>query len=131
MNTQVIKNHQTGHEFRMRLVNQGDAYGLGMQLTHENADPMVEFYDAAYDFDTSPEGEVLGQYVSRYNLSTLTGEDGWSPSIFDAGLGLNLEGGVPAWTIDAKGMADVKEALIEMGAIAPEPSTVTELGTPC
>ncbi len=122
MNTQLIKNHLTGREFRVRLVNQGDAYGLGMQLTHEEADPLVEFYDATYDFDVSPEGEVLGQFVGRYYLSTLCGEDGLSKSIFDGKSGLNLDGGVDVWSIDAQGIEEARRALVEMGVLEPSPS---------
>jgi len=129
MNTQLIKNHQTGREFRVRLVNQGDAYGLGMQLTHDEPDPLVEFYDATYDFDVSPEGEVLGQFVGRYYLSTLCGEDGLSKSIFNGKSGLNLDGGVDVWSIDAQGVEEARRALVEMGALEPDATLGSPLAT--
>lgn len=135
MNNQLIKNHETGREFRIRLVNQGDAYGLGMKLTHDKPDPLVEFYDATYDFDTSPEGEVLGQFVGRYYLSTLCGEDGLSKNIFDGKSGLNLDAGIDAWWIDAAGIEETRLALIDMGALepsaAPEDVSTPDCGGPC
>ncbi len=130
MNTKSVKNHTTGREFRVRIVNQGDAYGLNMQLTHDEANPLVEFYDATHDFDKSPEGEVLGQFISRYYLSTLLGKGFFSTNIFEEGLGLNLDAGVPAWGIDAAGISEVKEALIEMGAIEPDLTPIVEQDGP-
>lgn len=48
----------------------------------------VEFYDAHYRFTQ------WGQFVTRYNADQITGKD--------RSRGLDLDGGVPAWSIDAK-----------------------------
>src|SRR5690606_39865054 len=47
----------------------GDSYGLNGCLIHEENDPMIEFYDTRYHLSNDWEG--LGQFVSRYYLSTL------------------------------------------------------------
>ena len=63
---------ENGITFNVRRVNQGDKYGLDNCLTHEDVLPLIEFYDARYPFDKDEHGNVLGQFVSRYNLSVLT-----------------------------------------------------------
>lgn len=97
-----IKNHETGIPFTVRLVEKGDRYGLRNCLVHNEDEPLVEFYDARYPFCSDPEGNVLGQFVSRYNLTILTGEHEFSSGGI-AGRGINLHGGEPNWQIDAKG----------------------------
>jgi len=94
MSIQDIEN-ESGQPFRMRVVNNGDKYGRDMCLTHSEDNPLIEFYDRRYSHDVDPEGTPLGQFVSRYYLSTLVGEDGFrsTRSIFEAGEGLNLDGG--------------------------------------
>jgi hypothetical protein len=115
-----IENSETGNKFRVRLVEKGDRYGLDMCQSHDEDDPLVEFYDARHDHAVDPNGVQLGQFVSRYYLSTLTGKDRWNKeSIFASGHGLNLDGGVPDWSIDGAGMAQAGKALIEMGALEP------------
>lgn len=52
--------------------------------------PVVAFYDRRYDFDTH------GQFVSDYDRETLLERHG--------GYGLNLDGGVPNWSVDASAM---------------------------
>ncbi len=69
----------------VRVVHPGDAYGLDDVLTNDGDEAMVEFYDARY-----PHTEH-GQFVSRYNLSTLNGH---AP-----GTGIDLDGGIPDWSV--------------------------------
>lgn len=95
MKTEIIHNTATGRAFKMRFVPQGERYGRRMCLTHDEATPMVEFYDTAHPFDVAPDGEALGQFVSRYSIGTIIAEDS---------RGLNLHGGEPAWQIDSHGM---------------------------
>ena len=81
----------------MRIVHQGDSYGLRYGLVHNLEQPMAEFYDAAYV--GNPNFDPLGQFVSRYMLSTLTD--------YRVGLsehGLNLDGGVPTWRLSGTQM---------------------------
>ena len=94
----TIRNTVTGIPFTMRLVRKGDGYGRGLGITHDKDEPLVEFYDARYACDRSEErGGEYGQFVSRYYVKTL--RNGQTPL-----QGLNLDGGVDAWTIDAAGM---------------------------
>lgn len=81
--------------FNVRIVREGDRYGFNDCLVHDQAEPLVEFYDAKADSAFGPRG----QFVSRYLLSTL-----WRcPSD-----GLQLEGGVPALKISENGMKEVR-----------------------
>ena len=75
--------------FNVRVVSNGDLYGLNDCLKHEG-EPMVEFYDARYE---GPTFGPRGQFVSRYYISTLAEHP--------ANIGLNLQGGVPAWSMPA------------------------------
>jgi hypothetical protein len=103
--------------FTMRVVGDGDAYGKGMALTHAGPDPIVEFYDRRWDHDVDPDGERLGQFISRYRLSTLMepGRDG--TTVFDTGIMLD---GSNAWQVSAAGMADCLRALMDADII-PDP----------
>jgi hypothetical protein len=89
-----------GRVFALRVVNQGDAYGRNGCMTHDEAAPMVEFYDTTYagecpDIFTGH----LGQFVSRYYVSTLMDTD---PT-----RALALDGGIPEWTVTADSLAQV------------------------
>lgn len=53
--------------------------------------PVVAFYDRRYDFDTH------GQFVADYGRETLLERH-------SKGWGLDLDGGVPNWTVDASAM---------------------------
>jgi hypothetical protein len=86
-----------GVEFNVVVVPPGAAYGLEDRLTNDKGKPLVEFYDARYDFWEH------GQFVSRYYAETLLP---WS------GTGLNLDGGVPAWTLEAAPMREAMAAVV-------------------
>lgn len=82
------KNPVTGEmiPWVVRVVTKGDHYGrYNGTLVHMKDDPLVEFYDARYDHGN------LGQFVTRYYLSTLL--DGENHAH------LSLDGGVDAWTV--------------------------------
>jgi hypothetical protein len=91
----------TVDKFNVRVVNKGDKYGLNNVLTHNEDKPLVEFYDVRY-----PHTE-FGQFVSRYYVSTILGDDGYGPK--DSGL--NLHGGVPEWTVSERHMDIVRAYL--------------------
>lgn len=91
--SQTLEIKSRGIPFNVRIVQQGDNYGLNNCLTHESKEPLVEFYDQRY-----PHTE-FGQFVSRYNITTLLKREN--------NLGLDLDGGIPDWKIDAKEMNDV------------------------
>lgn len=84
-----------------RLVRPGEGYGKWDEKNHEflsgnqSNELVVEFYDARYNHA----GPIEGQFISRYNLSTLeeVGQD----------RGLCLDGGVPDWNIGKKEFGEV------------------------
>lgn len=88
-----------GRAFNVRHVPAGSGYGRDYAV--ENDEAMIEFYDAtnlrlpdeSKGYDQSM---AHGQFVSRYHISTLRDH----PS----GVGLNLDGGVSAWSVDAQSM---------------------------
>lgn len=82
--------------FIVRIVNNGDGYGLGDTVRHTLSDPLVEFYDG--DQDPAKFG-LRGQFVTRYLLSTLM-EDRYTLS--DGGL--RLDAGLSDWRITPAGM---------------------------
>lgn len=86
--------------FNVRLVRKGDAYGLEDCLTHDKPDPLVEFYDASWENQRG--FGPRGQFVARYYARTL----------LDHGpYGLSLQGDIPAWSISAEQMSQVKQWL--------------------
>lgn len=85
-----------GRTFNVRMVFEGDRYGLNDCLTHDNDKPLVEFYDATQD--PKKFGE-RGQFVSRYYVETLTDS---LVSRKCKVYGFSLLGGVDAWTLDAE-----------------------------
>jgi len=87
--------------FNVKIVSNGESYGLNNCLTHEKDDPLVEFYDTRY---ANRKGfGPKGQFVSRYYLSTLLERmDGY---------GLDLMGYEPSWKIDRKAMKVVMSFL--------------------
>jgi len=91
---------ETGRPWRMWFVRQGDRYGRDRCLTHQEAEPLVEFYDRENAGRTFPDE---GQFVSRYYLSSLLKRGG--------GM-LNLDGGVEVWRISAEGMRVVMRHVV-------------------
>lgn len=87
-----IRNASTGIVFTMRLVPKGERYGLRNVLKHDGDTPLIEFYDSRHAFDQDPEGEMLGQFVARYDVETLMK----APN-----AGLMLDGGNrEVWALD-------------------------------
>jgi len=85
----------------VRAVMAGDGYGQweygtqGFALTHGKEEPLVEFYDTR-GTTFQPFG---AQFVSRYYLSTLLERSSTA--------GLDLQGGVPSWSISAEALQQV------------------------
>jgi hypothetical protein len=98
----VIIENSRGKKFLIRVVRQGDRYGLDDCLTHDKGEPMIEFYDLTYTEKFGPRG----QFVSRYNAATLA----------DHGpAGLDLQGDVPGWKVDAAALAPVLKLAASLG----------------
>lgn len=76
--------------WRVVMLHRGDRYGRDDCLVHHGDEPLVEFWDLANAGETMPDE---GQFVSRYYLSTMLEHE--------EGLGLCLQGDVPAWTLSA------------------------------
>lgn len=89
-----------GLSFAVRLVEKGDKYGRNLCLPHDEDRPMVEFFDMRY-----PHTE-LGQFVSRYYADTLM-KHGFR-------RGLDLDSGVPDWSVDGDAMVYVIQWLSEV-----------------
>jgi hypothetical protein len=120
------ENLSTGIPFNVRVIQPGDAYGKNHDQIHEGDDPMVEFFDARYDFHKSEDGKILGQFVSRYYLSTLEGKDGFtSVSPIHDGTGIDLHGGVDEWTVDSDYIRGLSDFLREHGVIGMDPVSST------
>lgn len=84
----VVVTNDEGRAFSVVVVLEGERYGLNDCLTHDKADPLVEFYDMTGDDRAFTGG--------RYYLSTLAGEDQW---FRQPGEGLDLNGGVRDWSV--------------------------------
>ena len=88
--------------FNTKIINTGDRYGRADCLTNDGA-PMIEFYDPRYQHGP------LGQFVSRYYVSTILERDTG---------GLALQGDVPEWTVSAHDMAEIRVWLRKMKVAA-------------
>ena len=112
---------ETSQMWTLRILKKGMKYGRKMCLTHDKDKPIVEFYDANYTgemmekFAKNPDGELLGQFVSRYYIETLLGNDGGDP--IGTGRGLCLDGGVDKWNISESAMNTVAEFLESYNSI--------------
>lgn len=87
--------------FNVRIVRQGDRYGLDGCLvygpgdnTFRMSDPLVEFYDTRH---IGPLFTPIGQFVTRYYLSTLL-----APRHGGREGAMQLDGGVPSWTLSSQ-----------------------------
>ena len=84
-----IVTNDKGRKFGVRVVKKGDRHGRNDCLTHDKADPLIEFYDMSAD---PKKFGPRGQFVSSYYASTL--------AYMRDGTGLRLHGGVPEWEVD-------------------------------
>ena len=85
-----VKN-SAGRRFRISVLRKGDRYGLNKVLTWDTEEPGVEFYDLTHEkFGTE------GQFVTRYYWRTL--------ETHTPGVGLDLDGGEPVWSLDGECM---------------------------
>jgi len=103
MSSEIVVRNAEGHlpssgrSFLVRVVENGERYGLNDKLVHVDREPLLEFYDQKYAGD--PRFGDRGQFVSRYYAHTLAG--GCS--------GLDLDFGVAAWKVDAAAMVAVRK----------------------
>lgn len=90
-----------GLVLNVKRVDPGEYWGRNQCM--KATQTLIEFWDARYS-NFGP----LGQFISNYNLSTLVGHDPME--------GINLDGGVPDWEIDA---AALRLALWEVAGLIP------------
>ena len=108
-NSKIIIKNDEGNEFLIKIISENENYGLNDSLTHDNVDPLVEFYDYEYSIarGNNKFGED-GQFVSRYYLSTLLANRE------NEDKGICLDGGIPKWNIDSDSMSLVVDWLEEI-----------------
>ena len=104
----TIWNTENKRAFTIRIVEKSDKYGRDMCLTHDESEPLVEFYDASYDFTKDLDGRVLGQFIGRYYISTLAGSYNGSH-----GLCLDLSD-CECWSIDKTSMKLINDWLVDV-----------------
>ena len=64
--------NERNQPWTIRIVEEGDKYGRDDCLTYEKEEPVIEFYDGENLFDKQEsDGTMLGQFVSRYYISTI------------------------------------------------------------
>jgi hypothetical protein len=91
-------------KYNIRIVKNGDKYGLDHKLTYDEDKPMVEFYDARY-----PHSE-FGQFITRYYIGTILCLDGYYGSDRPLDNGLCLDGGNRnEWSVSSCEMQVVKD----------------------
>lgn len=95
-----------GRPFLIRVVKKGDKYGLDDCLIHDEAEPLIEFYDLSVNLKSWGE---RGQFAARYYASTLA-EDAEDL----ARRGLCLHGGIAEWGVDGKALAPVLKLAQEL-----------------
>ena len=82
----------------LRIIRNGDKYGLNDCLTCGVDQPLIEFFDTRY------EHTPLGQFVTRYYVETLLDRE---PG------GLLLDAGNHEWSVTANGMERIRNWLSE------------------
>lgn len=95
MKIKTLHDTQTFVTWLVRLVEQGDRYGRDDCAVRQEAEPLVEFYDARFPVTD------LGHFVSRYHVST----------ILEGTKGLLLDTGSSEWHISDRGMNEVRSWL--------------------
>lgn len=88
--------------FNVRILRNGDLYGLNDGLRYDSKEPSVEFYDA---MQNPVKFGPRGQFVSRYLAATLLTHN---PS-----EGLLLDKGSPTWVVSDKAMRRVNDHIRE------------------
>ncbi len=109
----LVITSMAGRRWRVRVVRQGDRYGLDGCLTWTALKPGVEFYDLTHTREPFGPG---GQFVSRYYVETLLDSKARQNGRREV-CGLNLHGGESAWQIDAATMGVIYRYLAHMTVV--------------
>lgn len=98
MNFLRIKNN--GIIFSARLVVENDFYGSNFSTQHLEKEPIIEFFDARFkDPNYQLDGVYLGQFISRYDLSTFN----------TIKTGVFLCSGASEWSLNPENVQIVQE----------------------
>lgn len=84
MKVKIVFDKTSQLVWAVKVIEPGEQYGWKNSLLNDGTEPLIEFYDARYSHSD------LGQFVSRYELSTLLAHS-------DGGLCLNSDS--QSWTI--------------------------------
>jgi hypothetical protein len=95
MKLKIFHDTDSSMTWAVRIVELGDKYGLNSCLTHNQDEPLVEFYDTRYEHTD------YGQFVSRYYLRTM----------LDGNKGVSLDCGVADWTVYQSCMNRIRDWL--------------------
>lgn len=100
-----------GFDFAVRVCRPGDRFGREGVFVN-TGEPIIEFWDTRHPTKDTYSGH-LGQFVSSYYASTfLEGREGGRGT-----AGLDLDGGVPSWTIDGDGVRKVADEFIQRAGL--------------
>lgn len=108
MQVKVIYDEPRQQVWILRLIREGEKYGLNDSLFHKGDDPLVEFYGPEHAHTD------LGQFVTRYYASTLM--EG------QTGKGLLLDTGSPKWRLSEQARLQVVEWLARQCAKPTSPA---------
>jgi hypothetical protein len=97
----IFNDQLTQLTWSVRVVQKAELYGREDCLTYEKEEPLVEFYDTRYPHTN------LGQFVSRYSLSTMI-------ETHPYWTGLCLYDGVPDWTISDACFGRIQDWLMSL-----------------
>lgn len=101
----------------VRLLAQGQPFGLNFALKHDSAMPVVEFYDARYAHTE------LGQFVTRYRLDTLL--DAFArPGTF------LLDAGIDDWQLSPDSVRQVHAWLTPFAHLVPNEQAMSSAQAP-
>lgn len=116
-----VTNSRTGIVFNVRIVEPGQLYGRDNCLVNDTGRNKIEFYDTRYKFDADTNGNMMGQFVSRYYLETIL-KDMFNPQTNKYQNGLLMDGGTPNWSLDSRALVDLKKSLEERGYTIDNPN---------
>lgn len=104
--------NDAGRKFNVVVVLPGERYGScfhrdkegRLPCVNENAEPLVEFWDAKQEGNPAFDDQLRGQFTGgRYHLSTL---DGTSEFSHPSPYGIQLDGGIDVWQVSAQNVED-------------------------
>ena len=95
---------KTFDKFNVRILQQHDRYGLRDCLVHNEAEPLIEFYDNRY---TDADEWIRGQFIARYYLSSLMA-NAFAHSMY----GLILDTEINDWRVSSGIMTQIFHWLI-------------------